>query len=692
VRWTRWPWFAREDVHLIRFVRSVTIAAGGSLVVYVLVLWNLRLDPLRTALGRTLYSDFYDIQARAFLDGNLHVPSESLGIEAFVHDGRDYMYFTPGPALARIPLLLVTDRFDGRLTAISMLLAWVTTVVFLALFIWRVRRVLRGRAPLPVWEAAAYGCLVVAVGGGSVLVYLASQPWVYHEAYAWAVAAALACAFTLLGVIERPDPARILACSLALLLAVLCRATTGLAFGLAIIGTAVWFLTGRHGAKGARYGRLLVLAAAVPLLIGMAINQAKFDHPFLFPLEEQVWSSVNEHRQEALEANGGGLVALDLLPSTLTAYFRPDGIRFVSVPPFITFPQEPAGSIGGGFLDQTYRTGSTLPFMPALVGLGVWGLVTAFRPRGPDRAAWVRPAILGAGAICGAVLVYGYIAYRYVAELLPVLAIAATVGLVDLGHLFMLRSPVDRRRFLGGLAALTLFGVVANRAVGLTTAAYSNPGPQLDRYLGMQEAGSRATPGDPLTGITGRGDVLPDDAEGEHLFIVGDCDGLYVGQAETYWPWVSAEVRAIALALDLGPLPVELTRAGRITHRAVDLLVGPARGPTALRFERRSDGAFRLVYDTDRRIESSDWTGTSPRTVELRLEPRVRDDEYDVLVDGEEVFELPLSEFDGDWYRFQNLFRVDPDPAALRAVGVTVRELETEPPPRCARLLDRLEG
>jgi hypothetical protein len=676
----------------MRFVRCVAIAAIGSAVVYLLVLWDLRFDPLRTALGTSLYADFYDVQARAFLDGHLHVPEGALGIEAFVHGGHEYMYFAPGPALARLPLLLVTDAFDGQLTAISMLLAWVATVVVLSMLVWRIRRVLRGRAPLPLWEAAAYGLLVTAVSAGSVLVYLAGQPWVYHEAYAWAIAAALACAFTLLGVIEEPGPPRIAACSLALLAAVLTRATTGWAFGFAALATAVWFLTGRHGFRGARFGRLLVLATLAPLLVGVGINLAKFSHPYLFPLEDQVWTSVNEHRRDALEANGGDLVSLDLLPSTLTAYFRPDGIRVVPVPPFITFPEEPVGPVGGGFLDQTYRTGSAVPFTPALVGLGVWGLVTAFRPRGPDRAAWVRLPVLGAGAICGAILVYGYISYRYVAELLPVLAVTSAIGLVDLGHLLMLRSARVQRWFLAGLGALVGVGVLANAAVGLTVAAYSDPGPALDRYIDAQDAFSRLAPGDPILDMTEQRDELPTDAEGEHLLIVGDCAGFYVGQAETYWPWVSIEVRPVALEIALGPLSRALASSDRVTHRSLELLRGLDR-PTSLRFERRSDGAYRFVYDSPRFVDASPWTGPVRRGVQLQLQPVVDEDLYTVLIDGEEAFEVPISEFTEDWFRFQNLMvPVEPAPAEVASTGVTVRTLDTPRPPRCTRLLERLQG
>ena len=83
-------------------------------VPYLCVLWDFRLNPLRRAGAHGFASNFYDLQARALLDGHLWVPDQSLGIEGFVVDGHTYMYFPPFPALLRVPVLLLTDRFDGR--------------------------------------------------------------------------------------------------------------------------------------------------------------------------------------------------------------------------------------------------------------------------------------------------------------------------------------------------------------------------------------------------------------------------------------------------------------------------------------------------------------------------------------------------------------------------------------------------
>ena len=85
----------------------------------------------------------------------------------------------------------------------------------------------------------------------------------------------------------------------------------------------------------------------MPLVGGVALNWAKFRHPYIFPLEDQVWTSMSAQRRLALDANGGDLVSPSVLPATLVNYFRPDGIRFTSVFPFITLPAEPAGTTAG---------------------------------------------------------------------------------------------------------------------------------------------------------------------------------------------------------------------------------------------------------------------------------------------------------------------------------------------------------
>ena len=118
--------------------RRYTVASLWGLAIgfvpFLYVLWNGRLDPLRAAIPRgapgASLSAVYDLQARALFHGSWDVPKGVLGFEAFVVHGRHYTYFGPFASFLRMPILALTDTFDGRLTAPSMLLAWIVTAVF----------------------------------------------------------------------------------------------------------------------------------------------------------------------------------------------------------------------------------------------------------------------------------------------------------------------------------------------------------------------------------------------------------------------------------------------------------------------------------------------------------------------------------------------------------------------------------
>src|ERR1700733_6596094 len=166
------------------FPLALLVAMGVMAVPYLWVLWDLwshSADPFRGA--PTDY--FYDLQARAMFHGKLSLPNAKLGIEGFVHDGRTYTYFGIFPSLIRMPVLLLTSRFDGSLTAPSLLLAWMMTGLFSSLMLWRLRVVTRGRVVLGRAEAASFGVLVATIMGGSVLLYLAASPFVFSEDFAW---------------------------------------------------------------------------------------------------------------------------------------------------------------------------------------------------------------------------------------------------------------------------------------------------------------------------------------------------------------------------------------------------------------------------------------------------------------------------------------------------------------------------
>lgn len=592
----------QETSALSRFSRVSVLAGGLALIPFVAVLWNLGLRPMRTAVPLGIFSNFYDLQARALMNGRLDVPPGSLSIEAFVVDGSAYMYFPPLPALMRIPIFAFTNAFDGRLTAISILSAWLVTTALISLFVWRVRMIVRAAIPLGRLEAYAYGIFIFSAAGGSILVFLASLPWVYHEAYAWSVATVLGSMFALTGLIDKPTWRAALATGLWTTAAILTRTTGGWACAFAVLLTAAWFVSGRRGPIARRWSWAVVLSGIVPLLIGAAINWAKFQHPWMFPLDRQVWTEISAQRRRALEINGGTLLGPQFFTTSLVNYFRPDGIRFTAIFPYVSLPALPARGYNGAYLDQSYRTGSVPAFMPGLFGLSLWGLFVTFRPRAPSAFVTLRLPVLGALGVTAGVMFYGYVAHRYTAEFFPVLVLAGSVGLVDVARRLDGAAKPRRRIALAALLAAAIFGAYANVATGMYSARLLAQGESLREYVIVQQKLSNLT-GGPLDERIRRVETLPRSAPADSLFIVGDCEALYLATGEREGMWTVVEARE-GLA--------QMTVSDRVAGSA-----GPAAGKVALfeiasddlstlSIQRRAEGLYRLVLD------GGDETVTSP--------------------------------------------------------------------------------
>ncbi|MFL6205385.1 MAG: hypothetical protein ACJ739_08530 [Acidimicrobiales bacterium] len=681
---------------LRRYVRTMAVAGLLAAVPYLMVLGNLGTDPYRTAVHGGTFSNFYDIQARSFLHGHLAVPDGSLSIEGFELRGHSYMYFPPGPALLRVPLLALTDHFDGKLSALSMLAAWVLTSVLVALTIWRVRRMMRGSEPLGRAEAAGYGALLVAVSAGSVVLFLASMPWVYHEAYAWAIAFAMGAVYGLLGVIERPSTGRVLTTAAFTTGAILCRTTAGWACVGGLLITAGLFALGRGGDEGRRHWWKLLLAGAVPLAIGVGFNWAKFHHPYFFPLEHQAWTHLSAHRRDALAANGGDLVAPNIFPTTAINYFRPDGIRFIGLFPFITLPAKVAQSYGGGYLDQTYRTGSVPAFMPLLFASSIWGIVTAFRPRSPEGARSARVPLLVGLAIPGGIMFYGYLAYRYTSEFVVVLVLAGAIGMVDLARRLAGRPRPARLGALAAISLLAVFGVAANTAAAFTTERMANPGPSLVEYIRAQEAASRWS-GHRIGGYISFSDALTERGRADEIRIVGDCQGVYLGHGEPLAPWVPVEARNLSFEVEL--LPDERGPGDRPPPGVTPLVdFESLHSTTTLALERSSGGRhrFTIVDERGHRIPASAWRFLEPGSVlSVDVVPQLEDGIFTVRVPEIGVLPIPSTSVDRD-----HEFFVSPnvpelagtDTTRLREAGYAVRSRPTPVPPLCERLRDDAQG
>lgn len=580
-----------------RFTIAALIGLGIAAIPYVWVLWDHRLDPLRTALPAGTFSNFYDIQARALFHGHWDVPRGSLGIEAFVVDGKEYTYFGPFSSLLRMPILAVTNRFDGQLTASSMLLAWVVTALFSSLLLWRVRLLVRGHKVLGRMEATSYAVLLATIMSGSVLLFLAGMPWVYHEDFAWGAALGIGALFALLGVLEKPSAWRVVATATLSLAAILSRTTIGWGCVIAVFLAALWFALGRGGKDGRRWWLPLLVAGLVPFTIGCVINWVKFGVPFGPPMGSQVFTMVNAHRRQVLAANGGKLWTPSFVPSTAWAYLRPDGLRLTALFPFITLPAAPASPVRGAVFDQTYRTGSMTASMPLLFLLGILGVVTAFRRSPVARAGLVRIPLLAAAVATTGVLVWGYIAHRYLTEFIPLLVVASAVGLVEVWRRTAGRSRRVRSGVLITVTALGLFGVTANVLIASApTDRIAWEGHRVRSYVELQKSISDLT-GHPLDRNIGRGEELPAWAPADKLFVVGRCAGLYISTGEYDDPWIPVDVRATELSISFhGPLPdmgvVPLLGFGKDPSSIVSVEGG---GGHSVRFRVDRPGAFPTI-------------------------------------------------------------------------------------------------
>ncbi len=533
-----------------RFTIASVVAVALSAIPFFWILWG----PWESAnpIRKTAYEDnFYDLQARAMFHGHLWLFKPGIGIEAFIHDGRSYTYFNLFPSIIRMPILLVTHDLDGKLTAPFMLVAWLLTGLFAALLLWRVRLLIRGPVGMGRIEVVSYGLVMLTLMGGSVFLFLAATPYVFNEDLAWSIAATVGGLFALLGVLERPSWGRVTASFVFLLVANLGRVTTGWALVIATVLMAVWFGLGRAGREQRRWFLPVLGAGVVPLLIGCAVNYAKFGVPFGVSNFDQVFTMVNAYRRKFLAANHNSEYGPVFIPTNLLAYLRPDGIRLTSVFPFVTLPAVPPRALSGVLFDRRYRTASLPASMPLLFLLSCWGVITAFRPKAVGRAALTRILLL-ASAIAGAALfIWGYIAPRYLADFVPFLVLASAVAMADIWRRLEKRNRRVRIGAVAVIAVIAVFSIVANIGMAITPNEEWNS-TQLLNFVEAQKSISDVT-GHPLSSMVVRASSLPPWGPANQLYVIGDCEALYISNGEYYSTVPSQQYQRITwMAVEYG--------------------------------------------------------------------------------------------------------------------------------------------
>jgi hypothetical protein len=605
-----------------RLRRAWAVGAAPVIVVFGWLLMAERWAPFQ----RQFFDDFFDAQGRAFLDGRWDVPPETVGFEGFDVDGRTYIYFGPWPALLRIPVLLVTDRFDGRLTTLSMSLAMVVLAVAAHRLNVVVRTFVRGAVPVSRREAVATAVLAVAALSGPPL-WLASSAVVYHEAILWGLAFTIAAMAEVVAWLDRPTRARLAAATALAGGAVLSRFTLGLGVvaGMAFLAAAA-ALRRRAAARRGRAVDVLggfplrwVACACVAVLVLSTIpNLARFGTLVSPPMDRQVASSMFSERQEFLAENRGAFFGLQFLPTTLLTYLRPDGVDPRVSFPWVDFPRAGPSVVGDATFDDLVWTSSAPATMPALATLAVPGLVWlvgAVRRR--TRAAGLAAVCAGAAVGAAGALTIGHIANRYLNDLVPVALLLGLIGAHALAGWMPRWRPLRRRAVPVAVAALVAAGAWTTVGLGIVhqreraAIVPEEWRAELFRWRVDLPGGSAPIITVPTSGW---GHRLPEAADGT-VAVAGDCLGMYVRVGET-WNGVSRGpgVGVYDLRVDLDQLH------DRPPWERVPLIVfGDDRDAGIVALRRLRDGRIRVDVDN---AGSNGWIAGFP--AELAGEVTIR--------------------------------------------------------------------
>ena len=393
--------------------------------------------------------------------------------------------------------------------------------------LWRLRIVTRGRAVLGRAEAASFGLLIATI-------MVAQSSSISTQRRSSTTRTSLGASRyrrQLVRFARRewsgPRGAASRASGVLILLTEPRSDSTGYAcvIGAGLVG--LWFVFGRGGTSNRRWGAALLGVALVGFAASCAVTYAKFGTPIGLPMADQVWATINAHRRYFLAANGGKAFSFGFLPSTIVAYLQPFGIRFTTLFPFITTPTAPAAAIHA-VLDQTYTTASAPPTMPLLVPSGIWGTITAFRPKALVPYRLTRIVLLTGAAGTAGVLLWGYISERYLADFMPFLIVASGIGLIEIWRRFEGRSIKAKGVVLGVVAVLTAYCVFANTAIAVAPSEQFTQA-QVQDFVSTEQSLSLTS----LAASVHHVATLPDWAPYGELYMVGNCSGLYFSSGIT---------------------------------------------------------------------------------------------------------------------------------------------------------------
>jgi hypothetical protein len=401
-------------------------------------------------LGGEFLGVLYDELGRSLLRADVSVP---LNHESFFVHGKPVVYFGAFPALVRIlPNLLAPSHF-GEWSRLSCLLA---ALVCHASFLRIVVLALGG--PMTRFRAVTAATLSLSFAFGSPLLFLVSQPYLYHEAILWGLAGSLlglAGALALFLETGNELGHRTLL-AVGFFVALHSRITFGIPIGLLVVLSGTGLFRGPAAERLARVRSFLV--GNVPVLLAVAFqgwyNFARWGSVFRLIDQDSYIIFLRNPDQMEVVRNVGNFDFMRI-PSTFHNYFAPRAAFLSAQFPWFRM-SAPDLFPGWRFIQYREWTISLLLSAPWLVLLGAGGLVLSLRAKGTPAAIRLAPfAFLPEVAM---VLTFYFVSERYLGDFLPLLVAGSVLSLRQIAEI---SSPRIRRVALGGLVGLGLFAIVA---------------------------------------------------------------------------------------------------------------------------------------------------------------------------------------------------------------------------------------
>lgn len=553
-----WAWHRTPES---LWSRRITVAAA---LIFLLLVCRGRPWDLFARGGFS--TDFYDAQAHAFLRGRLDVPANIPGPEGFLIDGNTYLYYGPTLAVVRLPFAVFGHWADGRLSLLSMVIAFFVACTATFHLSRRISALLGGGSP------RRHAVLVAAVACSPAL-SLAGWNSVYDETEMWAFALFLLTAIAALLMWQTPTRRSVMVAVALACTTVLTRSSVGLG-ALAAVGLLGALLWRRHRRAAVAAG----LGAVVGVLLNVALNAAKFGTLFDLPAGRQLLSLQNPARAAWFAGNSGSFFSPRFLPTTVVQYLRPDALRLERLVPFVRFG--PAAREFGSYPLESNTPASSLPSSAMLLYLlalvGVWVLVR--RRSWPLLALW-----MGALAAAAPSFLIGFVANRYLTDMLPALVVPGAAALAVLA--LPARPPGRALRWL--VVALAAGGAWVNVSLAVWTQNLKEPGFTAMRYSIDDAVFGGAPPSviDLVRNVDAPRDGI--------VAIDGNCDGLYIAEQTRWVPLELADgVRRlegiatpaagdVSIAATDGTIEISFNDAGTsatTTYQPVagDLVTGPS--------------------------------------------------------------------------------------------------------------------